>query len=40
MKIESGYALPYVTLRRFSAGLRVGEEVVAVGNAFGLGGQL
>jgi len=39
LKIESGFSLPYVVFGD-SAGLRVGEEVVAVGNAFGLGGTV
>lgn len=39
LKIEAGYALPYVAFGD-SASLRVGEEVVAVGNAFGLGGTV
>ena len=39
LKIESGFALPYVNFGD-SRGVRVGEEVVAVGNAFGLGGTV
>lgn len=39
LKINSGFSLPYVSFGD-SRGLRVGEEVVAVGNAFGLGGTV
>ena len=39
IKIEAGVTLPYVTFGD-SRGIRVGEEVVAVGNAFGLGGTV
>ncbi len=39
LKIESGFALPYVAFGD-SRAVRVGEEVVAVGNAFGLGGTV
>ena len=39
LKIESGFALPYVIFGD-SRNVRVGEEVVAVGNAFGLGGTV
>jgi serine protease Do len=39
LKIESGFALPSVSFGD-SRAVRVGEEVVAVGNAFGLGGTV
>jgi len=39
LKIETGQPLPFVTFGN-SDSIRVGEDVVAVGNAFGLGGTV